>query len=408
MISRRLSFVLGSALLGVVAIGSVNVAAAPGHVGQLGRVPPLGVLVDDPAYGDLLAFMLAIGSTDAQVEQLAGEAQEPTNPEFINPFGLPGPVAQPDYLTPLLTATVELSVPNMTALAAPGGPLAQGAGPLGSVSYGQGLTSPTGTQWYMYAKAFAAAPCPATGTREYGIVATDTTPLDGGNPEPFTTGSTTNLFYGANTAYVIHTEPGVPFEARRYQRAAAGTQPDFGLTDSDWMAICTGDTVIGLIPADEWDGIESLRFFGFDVPIVDGQEQSNDASQMRVPGIDEDPQPIDENLEEIQLGEEAPSEAPTESPTAAPTQAPTLPPEIDASDHRSGTHATSRADREPRPDTGAWRIDDRRWGRHRSTDPYLPDRPRLGWAGPHCVPAVEPARRLRRVGQAGQGRQGRV
>ncbi len=245
-------------------------------------------------------------------------------PEFINPFGIPGEVAQPDYLNPRLTVTAELRLPNITELAAPGGPLAAGPGVLGDVFYGQGLTAPTGDEWYLYAKTLT-APCSPTGIREYGIVAYDTTPLNGGVAERYSF-ATSNLFYGGNVAYVLHADPQNPFSALRYEMASPGSAPAFTTTNSGWIAICGGDTVIGLVPGSEWDGISDLRFFGYDVPIAsNGQAQSNAASQMRVPGVAADPQPVID-IPEIAVGATSitpgPTPLPSEQPTAQPTTAP--------------------------------------------------------------------------------------
>jgi hypothetical protein len=323
---RRISpaFVLASAVLTTFAAHTSFVLAAPAPP----IAPPIaddsGVSVDEPAFGDMRRFMEEIGASDSDIAQLAAIAQVPLNPEFINPFGVSSEVARPEYLVPRLTATGELRIANVAQLAAPGGPLAAGAGPLGEIFYGQGLTSPIGDEWYLYAKTFT-APCSPTAIREYGIVAFDTTPLNGGAAVRYEA-ATSNLFHGGNVAYVLHADPQNPFAALRHEMSLPGAAQDFTTTNSNWMAICGGDTVIGLIPGDEWDGISDLRLFGYDVPIgSNGQAQASNASQMRVPGVAQDPQPVD-GIQVIEVGDTSVTFEPTLEPTSEPSDQPTLEP----------------------------------------------------------------------------------
>jgi len=310
---------LALALSAAGGVAAVSRSGSPTTHGWFNEVP-----IDDPAFADLRDWLIAMGASQLAVEQAAAIAQvpDPASIEYINPAGGTGPTEQADYVVPRLTLTVELKIPNIEALAAPGGPLAAGAGPVGEVFYGRGLTAPTGESWYLYSKVFT-APCEPSGIREYGIVGYDTTPLNGGNPDRYAS-DPSNLFYDNNFAYVVHSDPQTPFIANRYEYGAPG-KASFNLTDSGWMGICFNDTVIGLIPEAEWSGTTDIRFFAYDLPFRNGQAQANDASQMRLPGVQEDPLAVD-GLAEIDLAPTAATSEPTPTSTSEPTETATSEP----------------------------------------------------------------------------------
>jgi len=365
-------------LVGLLSVGAVG-AAGSSLRQQHAATNRFGVDIKDASYGTLRDWMIQMLASEEENAALAAAAQVPApeSVEFINPLQGAGEVVQPDFLTPLLTVTAELVIPNVAELSAPGGPLAPGPGPAGTVFYSPGVTAPSGERWYMYAKTFAASPCSPSGIREYGVVGYDPTPLNGGSADRYTEASTSNLFYGNNFAYVLHSDPQNPdFAPVRYQFGVAGPQPAFNVTDSQWLGVCFNDTVIGLIPADEWEGTTDLRLFGYSIPIRDGEAQSADAAQMRVPGVALDPQSA-VDLVEITLGESGPTTEPTEPATQEPTGIATPQPTAPQTSSPTASSPTGQ----PAPSASA--------STSSTTLPYVTPTPGAGVPGAPA-PAVDP------------------
>jgi hypothetical protein len=298
------------------------------------------VPVTDPNFADVAAFLRSIGATDDNVAALASVATVPTNVEFTSPFELPGAPPQPPEIDPALTTTSELDIPDIAELTANGGPLSPGE----QVFYGQGQTAPSGSDWYMFSVTMQ-APC-KTGNFvfEAGILGFDSTPLNGGPAVRYQAANQpTYIFDGVNFAYVAHSDPNKPFVDRRYQLVDPKAAQPFQLTETNWIGICDNNTIIGLIPGDEWSGVTDYRIFGYWFPnLSSGQPDPQHASQMRWPGITLDPIPVS-SLPPIVIGQQAPIPTPTLLPTPPPTllAAPTAAPVANSSEVPESTALVS-------------------------------------------------------------------
>jgi hypothetical protein len=123
---------------------------------------------------------------------------------------------------------------------------------------------PVGTSFHVYAGTMRAPLMPGTGKRvEFGVVAFDETPADGRPAAaweaiPEFRG---DYFQGSNVAWTMVSENGEPFRLFRleYGPGDAG----FLTANTDAIAIIRGSAWAILVPAAEWEGTLTSRFYVF-------------------------------------------------------------------------------------------------------------------------------------------------